>query len=494
MESARQTIPDIELRITYHSNARYVLEKMALCQARLYADNRDERFLDSLLYYGDAAKVRGLLDLIAGIEVGTWTQERARGRKKDLEQKLDSLESYLVEVQRRGESTELLLHEIRALNFELAEVQLRNTAAASATRLPAVSPRRLSSKDLRRSLSSSREAILSYLLTPEQSLLVVMTLGGSKVVELPPRDSLTRAVARFSELIQLSIKDESLLDSMSMTADALTDLVFGRETKFVFSCDRLYVCADAALALLPFEALRLDDKYLVEQTCVVRLPSLQFAHTRRPLSLTERGRKGLAVADPVTDGAMVALPVSRKELIWLENALPGIELTVASGQSAMRSEILQHDWNNFDLIHFATHTSINYRDPGRSRIWLSTDTTDEESFLTLSDILANRLNAELVVLSSCESGGGRYWHSEGLEGFVQGFLSAGARSIIVSLWEVEDFTTGVFMKSFYEQIDRGPAEALCAAKSALIISPRLRHRHLYHWAPFILIDTGIPKK
>ena len=73
-----------------------------------------------------------------------------------------------------------------------------------------------------------------------------------------------------------------------------------------------------------------------------------------------------------------------------------------------------------------------------------------------------------------------------MDGLVKAFMQAGARNMLVSLWEVEDFTTATFMKTFYQNLSLGYAEALRRAKLEMINSPRLRHRHPYYWSPFVL--------
>jgi CHAT domain-containing protein len=158
---------------------------------------------------------------------------------------------------------------------------------------------------------------------------------------------------------------------------------------------------------------------------------------------------------------------------------------VLTGKDAAKRFLLSPEAGGYDYIHIATHSSINPDDPLRSRIWLASDSAE---FLSLSDVMQLRLSADLVVLSSCESGGGRFQLGEGLEGFVRGFMYAGCHNVIVSLWDVEDFATAVLMKEFYQNLTRGYAAALRQAKLAMIDSPRRRHRHPYYWAPFVLVE------
>jgi len=107
-----------------------------------------------------------------------------------------------------------------------------------------------------------------------------------------------------------------------------------------------------------------------------------------------------------------------------------------------------------------------------------------------------RLNAELVVLSACETGLGKKVVGEGYVGFAHAFLQAGARSVLVSLWKVDDEATGLLMRRFYEGwLERGlrKAEALRQAKRWLRAREdergRQRFAHPYYWSAFVLIGA-----
>ncbi|XP_068730310.1 tetratricopeptide repeat protein 28-like [Montipora capricornis] len=108
--------------------------------------------------------------------------------------------------------------------------------------------------------------------------------------------------------------------------------------------------------------------------------------------------------------------------------------------------------------------------------------------LTLSDVHALHLQARLVVLSCCHSGQGEV-KSEGIVGIARAFLCAGARSVLVSLWAIDDKATLMFMKSFYEHLaDRKSASrALHHAMKSL----RETYSALKYWAPFVLIGDDV---
>ena len=109
--------------------------------------------------------------------------------------------------------------------------------------------------------------------------------------------------------------------------------------------------------------------------------------------------------------------------------------------------------------------------------------------LSLLDLYQLRLSADLVALSGCGTGLSAIVGGDEMVGLVRGLLYAGARSVLVTLWDVNDRTTATFMQSFYEQMKANPdkGQALTAAMQAL----RAQYPHPYFWAPFALIgDPG----
>ena len=122
--------------------------------------------------------------------------------------------------------------------------------------------------------------------------------------------------------------------------------------------------------------------------------------------------------------------------------------------------------------------------------------------MQFSDILQMKLNAELVVLSACETGLGRLRDGEGIVGLTRAFLYAGASSTVVSLWKVEDQSTSLLMERFYQNLKRGldKSEALRQAKLDIIrsnvdLKATGRREELaapFYWAPFILVGDWGP--
>jgi CHAT domain-containing protein len=145
---------------------------------------------------------------------------------------------------------------------------------------------------------------------------------------------------------------------------------------------------------------------------------------------------------------------------------------------------------DYRVIHFATHGLIDNNHPESSGIVLSL--YDEKGqaqngFLRLHDIYNLNLPVDLVVLSACSTALGKEVVGEGLIGLVRGFMYAGSRRVLASLWKVDDEATGELMMEFYRAMFERklpPAAALQAAQIEMRKSGRWAHP--FYWAGFVL--------
>jgi CHAT domain-containing protein len=152
---------------------------------------------------------------------------------------------------------------------------------------------------------------------------------------------------------------------------------------------------------------------------------------------------------------------------------------------------------NYKIIHFATHGMANDRDPDFSLLAF-TEIADglENEFLYVSDLYNMKLNADLVVLSACETGLGELRRGEGIISLARGFSYAGAKSIFTTLWSVNDQSTSIIIESFYKYLKEGKDkdEALHLAKLDFLKSADNNKAHPFLWAPYIIIGDTAPIK
>ncbi|MFQ6094328.1 MAG: CHAT domain-containing protein, partial [bacterium] len=182
------------------------------------------------------------------------------------------------------------------------------------------------------------------------------------------------------------------------------------------------------------------------------------------------------------------LPKAEEEVVEISEVVGGSASRVFIGKEA-KEEIFKEKAAKYRYIHLATHSVLEDREPLYSRIVFALDDDPaEDGFLEAHEIFNLRLNADLVVLSACETGLGELSAGEGLIGLTRAFMYAGAPSVVVSLWTV-DGSTCRLMKGFYLNLKNGmtKAEALRQAKIELIGTREegISYAHPFLWAPFV---------
>jgi CHAT domain-containing protein/tetratricopeptide (TPR) repeat protein len=296
----------------------------------------------------------------------------------------------------------------------------------------------------------------------------------------------------------------------------------------------LVIVDNGPLAYVPFEALVEEGRFLLERHRVRYAPSLTTLHLVRLWEQTRaRPERPLwALADPVYDqadrrvegekdlaqaskdalaeylsrahrGPAAGVPYPRLRLTGQEarairqllgasndDVLTGLEATEAAVKAASEKGLLARA----RYVHFATHGILGLDTGQPPALVLSLVGNDgardaeggvNDGFLRLDEVTRLRLNADLVVLSACETGKGRLYAGEGVTGLARAYLYAGSRGVVCSLWAVDDRETAAFMAQLYGGLKdgRAAADALRAAKLAMI---RAGKPPVY-WAPFILI-------
>jgi CHAT domain-containing protein/Tfp pilus assembly protein PilF len=194
------------------------------------------------------------------------------------------------------------------------------------------------------------------------------------------------------------------------------------------------------------------------------------------------------------------LPMTKKEVTGIlerfENSYGfferwfGNKSRVYLEREANEARLKAGDLGEYRILHFATHGLVNEKNPKLSGLLLAQEdtTSKEDGILHLGEIYNLSLNADLVVLSACETGLGQIAKGEGIIGLTRGFLYAGASNLLVSLWQVSDATTADLMVDFYDKMLGGMSkpEALREAKLQMI-RRHAEYAKPYYWAPFILV-------
>ncbi len=269
-----------------------------------------------------------------------------------------------------------------------------------------------------------------------------------------------RTVSGFADQLKQRA-DTALARLYAMLISPLESAIGGRDIVIVPAGVTHYI---------PFSALRNASGYFVESRNVSIAPSASIWQALRL-------RRESKVKNPMLIAfADDAAPEVENEVKAIAKILP--QARVFSGKIATFSNF-QKNAERHDLIHIACHGSFRADSPLYSSLQLA------DGMINVRDISALRLKANLAVLSACETGLNKIYPGEEIVGLTRGFISAGAKSLILSLWAVNDEATKNLMTEFYSQLQRGrPAGA--SLREAQIKSIK-KGEHPYYWSPFCYI-------
>jgi CHAT domain-containing protein len=189
-------------------------------------------------------------------------------------------------------------------------------------------------------------------------------------------------------------------------------------------------------------------------------------------------------------GVFPRLLFSRREADAIDSIARQGDVTKALDFNASKATAMDPQLRDYRIVHFATHGLLNSEHPELSGLVFSLvdrQGKTQDGFLRLLDIYNLDLNADLVVLSACQTALGKQIAEEGLVGLTRGFMFAGAPRVLASLWKVDDEATAELMKKFYEgMLKNGQTPAQALHNSQIWISQQKRWAHPYYWAGFVL--------
>jgi CHAT domain-containing protein len=484
--------------------------------------------------YAEAGKGRVLLDVLrAG-------RERARGRLSAAEAARESelrsvMNDLSVELRREQAAPTPAGSRVLDLQGRLERARLEYSAFRASLyashpemRIESGEARPVTQEDVGRLLSDEGTAIVEYVVTEQRTYLFVFTKGKGDVTPSLKIHAveITRAeLSRRAEGFRRRLAQGDLL--FARNARELYDLLLEPAERELKEKRRLIIVPDDKLWELPFQALQAGGgKYLIELCAVAYAPSLTVLREmtirhesrerapRRPATLLAVGNPlagdspGQRAGGVLMHGGNVlnSLPEAERQVRALA-ALYGPRRSRVYTRAEAREERVKREAGSFSVLHLATHGTLDDASPMYSNVVLSHDrrgkgpvkASGEDGLLEAWELMEMRLDAELVVLSACETARGRVTPGEGLIGLSWALFVAGSPVTVVSQWKVESASTTELMLDFHRHLqvrfsrprDSGAvtkAEALRLAALRLLHSER--YAHPFYWAGFVMIGDG----
>jgi CHAT domain-containing protein len=246
---------------------------------------------------------------------------------------------------------------------------------------------------------------------------------------------------------------------------------------------KLIIVPHGSLHYLPFAALSDGNEYLIDRFSIRMLPSasvLSFLNER----VKQEDRGALIFGNPKLDNPRYDLKFAQDEALAIGKIIPKSNVFLRSEASKTN---LQNFGSKYSIIHLAVHGVFDLDKPLNSALLLAAD-RNNDGLLKAGDLYNLSLSADLVTLSACETALGKVATGDDVVGFTRGFLYAGARSLISSLWQVDDEATSDLMVNFYTNLSKmSKDEALRQAQ----LKAKKKYPHPYYWAAFLLTGSAM---
>jgi CHAT domain-containing protein len=526
LDDLRLKISSQDLRTSYFASVQDYYQFKADLLMQLHRKFPQKGYDKQAFETSDRTRARSLIELLteSGINLRPTTESSAFfTQERNLQQSLRQVEQQRIITLSKDHTpaqAEALDRQSEALLQQLQDLTVK-IRAANPSYAAIKYPQPLTLAQIQQQVLDKDTLLLQYSLGAQQSYLWAVTANGIQTYILPKKATLEAAAKKFRSA---SANPDTPITDAKRTGDALYQLILAPVANQLPG-KRLLIVADGALQYTPFAALPLPNTAtytpLLKNHEIINAPSVssvailrQQKHSIGPKTLavladpvfrkddgriTEHNANALdacapALADRNNPNTVVAqnlprdlqstlrdldlrninrLPNTRLEAEKILALVPANQRTAACAFAANYGRVTQPKSDRLDqyrILHFATHGFVNETQPQFSGLVLSlvdSKGKPKDGFLRLHDIFDLRLAADLVVLSACQTGIGKDIKGEGLVGLTRGFMYAGSRRVVTSLWSVSDDATATLMAEFYRgmlQQKQTPAAALRAAQ------------------------------
>ncbi|HKS82830.1 MAG TPA: CHAT domain-containing tetratricopeptide repeat protein [Candidatus Acidoferrales bacterium] len=483
-ETLRSSLRGEELKIAFMKNRLEVYERLVeLC----LGDSARAGFAEEAFGYVELAKSRSLAELLmhpgAAFAAAGQGQSGLVRRIRDMREELNWYYRRIEKEQLSAEGPsaeriESLQKEAVARENELVRV-LREVQTTESPAGVAMSSGGPSLEVVRESLPAQAK-LIEYFSVREHFFAAVLSHEELKIVPLTP----VARVAHLAGLLRFQLAkfalgasyvetfQDAMLRATRTHLEGLYNELVAPLRPFIRG-SHLIIVPHGVLHSLPFHAMLDGDRYLIDEFTISYAPSAGvYALCQGRNSRASESGLVLGVPDE-------RAPLIEQEVRRVAQVLPGSTLVIGAekADAALRSGGM-----NFKWIHIATHGVFRQDSPMFSGIRLGA------SYLNLFDLYQLKLDAELVTLSGCATGLNAVSTGDELLGLTRGLLYAGAESLLLTLWDVNDESTAEFITAFYKQL-AGASSRAAACRSA-IQELRGQYPHPYYWAPFCLIGKA----
>ncbi|MBW2143100.1 MAG: CHAT domain-containing protein [Deltaproteobacteria bacterium] len=349
----------------------------------------------------------------------------------------------------------------------MLEIQAKNPELAS---LVSVNPLTLTEV---RELLEPGVALLAFYVVPDEIFCWLIKPDSVELFSTPMgRKTLGQSILTYRRIIQN-------LEPFEVQSKELYSWLLSPVMPKLEDIRILGIVPHGALHYLSFATLHDGDAYVAERFPLFYLPSASVFRYTLNRRTESKNVRVLAIGNPDLKDPALDLPFAEREVATIGWNFP--EITVLTKEMARESWVVRHI-HEFGIIHLASHGEFNPINPLFSAVKLVED-IHADGDLEASEVFGLRINADLVVLSACQTGLGKVTSGDDVIGMNRAFLYGGSHAILSSLWRVNDISTAILVKQFYR---RYVAEKKSESLRRAMLHVKNRYPHPGYWGAFVL--------
>lgn len=503
-----------EIKVT-EERTTYLVRKLDIYDDLIHLLIATQKMPDAF-HYVQRAKARSFLDTLteARIDPEGRIDSATQLEKKKIVAELVKTETQIRDEYETEKIDEAKVKELKTKRNELdteyndllSKIRKQNPRFAN---LQYPQPLRLTEAQ---AIIDEQSVLLEYFLGKNSSFLFAITRTDFHVFKIPSEQKLAAQVNLIHDVLQKPDPHLELSEKAHTTYAGVSSLLYEEliapAQNELTGKHRIIIAPDGILNYLPFECLltrrtksgTIDFSklpYLTRDYEIQYIPSVSVLKALGAHRYEEYKEQDdlIAFADPVyaaerswNKSVVTALPNSRIEVERIARLFPKNKINLFFGKDASETNIKRNDLTSYRRFHFAGHSVIDEERPQFSALLLSDEARDkEDGNLTMLEIFDLKLKADLVVLSSCNSALGKEIRGEGMTGLSRAFLSIGAASVLVTLWDVNDRSTADLVSDFYSYMASGSSKVTALREARLKMIRTGKYSHPYYWAAFALI-------
>ncbi len=542
IEDLRTKIASQDLRTSYFATKQDYYEFYIDLLMELHKQQPTQGYNIKAFEASDRSRARSLIELLteSRAKITTGIDPKLLEQEQDIQNQIDAFEKNSQKIL-NGNPTPEQKAKLQQEKINLSQ-QYNNIRDQIRVSSPAYAqlkyPDPLTLADVQKKLLDEHTVLLQYSLGSDRSYLWAVTQTEISSYKLPKQSEIEKLAKEFRYKLT-DPATRKLPIEIRRSSQQLSDIIIKPVLEKIGN-KRLLIVADGALQYIPFSALNIPGKSTNEYTPliteheVINSPSVstigiiksdpkrnktapkplvvfadpvftpndeRFAKTVAPQASHNISDRGLPIEAQQLEKAALTEGIKWKRLPFTRDEADGIVRIIPNSQPqelldfrANRQALNSNSHlNQYQIIHLATHGFVDTEHPEFSGILLSLldqEGNYENGYLTLNDIFNLDLQANLVVLSACQTGVGKLIKGEGLVGLTRGFMYAGTPRVLVSLWSINDQSTSELMVKFYQKTLKEKLTPVAALRAAQLEMWQQgdwkKWKSPYYWAAFTM--------